>query len=383
MKNKNLLVISEQCYEKVNRIFYETLKNEFKNIKVIIPYDSKLPAPKGLNDIYEPRPIKNYHPRRSFIKKLSNIGSETVDIYIIESDFHTLNCMYLILQKMILNPKLVIAILTFENIEKDYKKLGFDSLKKIKILRGIALISMNLMEKILGKFINYIITVSEDSKIINEKKFQKSKTIITPLGIDSELFTRHKNTPRDKICIGYMGRIIPQKNAHLVLDAFEILSREYSDIELIFQDPQRYENDYAVCLSKRIKKLLTSRYNIRLVNPLHDQMPHHLSNIDILLVPSSETSEFKEQYGRIIVEGKLCGALVLTSRSGAFPEVNGFADQMFNLNVNDIVELTRKFIEIYKSDRAYFEKRVEASVAHAHSMQSIEKQKSIYLELFQ
>ena len=53
------------------------------------------------------------------------------------------------------------------------------------------------------------------------------------------------------------------------------------------------------------------------------------------------------------------------------------------LNVNDIVELTRKFIEIYKSDRAYFEKRVEASVAHAHSMQSIEKQKSIYLELFQ
>ena len=63
---------------------------------------------------------------------------------------------------------------------------------------------------------------------------------------------------------------------------------------------------------------------VTIVDPTHEEMPEILKKVDLLLVPSIQNSVFKEQYGRIIVEGKLCKCIVLAGDSGALAEVLGF-----------------------------------------------------------
>ena len=68
--------------------------------------------------------------------------------------------------------------------------------------------------------------------------------------------------------------------------------------------------------------------SVTIVDPTHEEMPEILKKVDLLLVPSIQNSVFKEQYGRIIVEGKLCKCIVLAGDSGALAEVLGFPEMI-------------------------------------------------------
>jgi glycosyltransferase involved in cell wall biosynthesis len=59
------------------------------------------------------------------------------------------------------------------------------------------------------------------------------------------------------------------------------------------------------------------------------EMPGWYHSIDALVLPSRTRPNWKEQFGRVLVEAMACGVPVIGSDSGAIPEVVGPAGLIF------------------------------------------------------
>jgi glycosyltransferase involved in cell wall biosynthesis len=68
------------------------------------------------------------------------------------------------------------------------------------------------------------------------------------------------------------------------------------------------------------------------------QMPAYYHQLDALVVPSRTRPNWKEQFGRVIVEAMACGVPVIGSDSGEIPNVIGDAGLIFP---EDRVEVLR------------------------------------------
>jgi glycosyltransferase involved in cell wall biosynthesis len=50
-------------------------------------------------------------------------------------------------------------------------------------------------------------------------------------------------------------------------------------------------------------------------------LPHYLSGLDALVLPSLTRPNWKEQFGRVLIEAMACDVVTVGARSGAIPEV--------------------------------------------------------------
>jgi glycosyltransferase involved in cell wall biosynthesis len=60
-----------------------------------------------------------------------------------------------------------------------------------------------------------------------------------------------------------------------------------------------------------------------------DQVPPFLNTLDVVVMPSIEIESWKEQFGRVLVEGMACGVNVVGSDSGEIAHVIGDAGLVF------------------------------------------------------
>jgi glycosyltransferase involved in cell wall biosynthesis len=74
------------------------------------------------------------------------------------------------------------------------------------------------------------------------------------------------------------------------------------------------------------------------------QMPAFYHQIDALAVPSRTLPNWKEQFGRVLVEAMACGLPVVGSNSGEIPNVIGDAGLIFP--ENDASELRRHLLHL-------------------------------------
>ena len=59
------------------------------------------------------------------------------------------------------------------------------------------------------------------------------------------------------------------------------------------------------------------------------QMPYYYSGLDVLVLPSRTRTNWKEQFGRVLIEAMACQVVVVGARCGAIPEVIGDAGLTF------------------------------------------------------
>jgi glycosyltransferase involved in cell wall biosynthesis len=59
------------------------------------------------------------------------------------------------------------------------------------------------------------------------------------------------------------------------------------------------------------------------------QMPYYYSGLDVLVLPSRTRPNWKEQFGRVLIEAMACQSVVVGARCGAIPEVIGDAGLTF------------------------------------------------------
>ncbi len=114
--------------------------------------------------------------------------------------------------------------------------------------------------------------------------------------------------------IGYLGRFIAEKGLDVLAAAIDRLTTPWR-LLLIGAGPLE---------SSMLKWARKYGDRVRLCNKVaHDQVPAYLNAMDILCAPSLTTPRWREQFGRMLIEGFACGVPVVGSDSGEIPFVLG------------------------------------------------------------
>lgn len=122
--------------------------------------------------------------------------------------------------------------------------------------------------------------------------------------------------------IGFVGRFVPEKGILDLLKAVATLDKHIG-VVLIGAGPQEAE------IRRELDRLQIS--DRALILP--PQGPYSLATcyraINLLVLPSRSTPNWEEQYGRVLMEARLCGTPVAGSNSGAIPVVVGNSKLIF------------------------------------------------------
>jgi glycosyltransferase involved in cell wall biosynthesis len=127
----------------------------------------------------------------------------------------------------------------------------------------------------------------------------------------------------DPPVIGYVGRLLHQKGVDLLLRAVDSLGGKSVSLAIVGDGPARAELE-------ALATGLNMGDRVRFLPAVpHGGIAEILACMDILVLPSRTTPKWKEQFGRVLIEGMAAGCVVIGSSSGAIPEVLGDAGMVF------------------------------------------------------
>lgn len=179
-----------------------------------------------------------------------------------------------------------------------------------------------------------------------------------PLGVDtSQISAGSQRADDPELLLGLVGRLVPHKG---VLDSVELLHRVRAvrSARLVIAGSGQEEAPARALV-----------HQLRLqdaVDFLPWQSPADLAQLyrrlHVVLIPSTATRTWVEQFGRVIVEGQAAGALVAGYASGSIPEVAGPAAVL--APEHDVTALADGVLAAV-ADPADFERRRQAGLASA------------------
>ena len=161
------------------------------------------------------------------------------------------------------------------------------------------------------------------AQVLQQKGYTGPLRVIPQFGVDPRLFHPPDQPPRDRpLTIGYAGRLVEQKGLGTLATA---LARLKGDWRLLLCGTGPMEND------------LRARFSaLGLIDRVHfaghvpsEEMPDHLAMMDLLVLPSLTRPNWKEQFGRVLIEAMACEIPVIGSDSGEIPHVIGEGGLVF------------------------------------------------------
>jgi glycosyltransferase involved in cell wall biosynthesis len=194
-----------------------------------------------------------------------------------------------------------------------------------------------------------------------EKGYAGRVAVIPQFGTDPALFRPNEAKPARPFTIGYFGRLIEEKGVMLLLDSVAALEGDWS-LLLLGGGPLRQT------LEERAASLGISERVVFAPQVPSTHMPEMYHQIDVLALPSLTRPNWKEQFGRVLVEAMCSGVPVVGSDSGAIPSVIGEAGRI--VPECDTVALTRAFTRLRDDPAEYARlaslgrKRAEANFTH-------------------
>jgi glycosyltransferase involved in cell wall biosynthesis len=157
-------------------------------------------------------------------------------------------------------------------------------------------------------------------RVIRSKGFAGSMAVC-PLPLDPALYRKRPELEREEaisrksgeVVIGYVGRMVEQKGLRTLVEALTKLPRSGWKLIVIGAGP--FEQVFDDLVRERG---LTDRVS-RLGYVSHEVTPRFLAALDVLVLPSETQPNWKEQFGRVIMEALACGVPVIGSDSGEIP----------------------------------------------------------------
>lgn len=164
---------------------------------------------------------------------------------------------------------------------------------------------------------------SSAAEVLRAKGYPGPLSVIPQFGIDPQLFRPPESpaAPRP-FTLGYFGRLVPEKGLHSLLQALAQMGGD-SRLRLVGEGPLRAE---LVTLAQRLG--IDARVTFGKAQP-SSAMPAQYHCIDALVLPSLTRRNWKEQFGRVLVEAMASNVPVIGSDSGAIPGVIGDAGLLF------------------------------------------------------
>jgi glycosyltransferase involved in cell wall biosynthesis len=145
---------------------------------------------------------------------------------------------------------------------------------------------------------------------------------LVPLGVDTEAFKpdrdaraairRRLGWDESVPVVGFLGRFAEEKGPLLLARVLERLKTPWRAL-FVGEGP----------LQEQLEQWGRSRGDaVRVVTGVrHAEVPAWLNAMDVLACPSLTTPRWKEQFGRMLIEGFACGVPVVASDSGEIPNV--------------------------------------------------------------
>jgi glycosyltransferase involved in cell wall biosynthesis len=147
--------------------------------------------------------------------------------------------------------------------------------------------------------------------------------IIPQFGVDPDVFApAADHQAARQLVIGYVGRFVDEKGIDLLLKALSKLNDDWR-ADLIGSGPARAR---LIELTRRLN--LADR--VRWLNWIpSSEIRDFYRTLDVLVLPSRTKPNWKEQFGRVLVEAMACGVPVIGSTCGEIPNVVGDAGLSF------------------------------------------------------
>ncbi len=198
----------------------------------------------------------------------------------------------------------------------------------------------NLMERyVLANTDTLLVGNSESARVWEQKGYTGPIHLIPQFGVDPAIYYRHERPVRQgqlsvlrhrhtrrpsqpTLVIGYVGRLVEEKGIELLLTAVSGLVGPWT-MHILGSGPDRPRLEKAaqwLGLSGHVK------FDQKLPST---HLPHYFSGLDVLVLPSLTRSNWKEQFGRVLIEAMACDVIAVGARSGAIPEVIGEAGLTF------------------------------------------------------
>jgi glycosyltransferase involved in cell wall biosynthesis len=354
--SKRVLVLGHPLVVDVNReVWSELAKIENFSVDIVVPETwksnlirsleyEKSESDKYFENIY-PLPCRN-EGNGSFyffspLKLWNILRKKKYDKIILTQETWSFSLACLYIMKMFtrnLNTKIFLWVC--QNIKK----------QSLYFLRHFERIITRDVQRILG-------CCTETMDVVDWKEL-KSEKYYLPFSIHPDRF-KLVEKDKDVINIGYIGRISEEKGIQDILDAVGYFKG-------------REDIKFHVAGGGNLASKIEEHTDIKFHGILrHREANKFYEDMHIILLPSHTKEFWKEQFGRVIVEGAACGALVVGSDSGAIPEVMGMVGiEKYNFkeaNVEDFInkiEAAITDIKAGKDTKVYAEKAVD-TFSHA------------------
>jgi L-malate glycosyltransferase len=191
---------------------------------------------------------------------------------------------------------------------------------------------------------------SYSAEAVMREKGYSGRSVLMPSGIDPAIYYPRSNNLKpelgakdDEILIGYVGRVVEQKGLKTLLSALnEIRSLPW---RLVIVGTGEFDAEFDAIaqqlnLSDRIQKLGFVPFT---------ETPNYLSTFDLLVLPSETRANWKEQFGRVIIEAMACGTPVIGSDSGEIPHLINSTKGGVVFPEGDAISLSQRLSELIQN----------------------------------
>ncbi len=146
---------------------------------------------------------------------------------------------------------------------------------------------------------------------------------IIPLGVDIDQFRPNLEarasvryqlgwTEPKPLVIGFMGRFVKDKGLELLMRVLDHVSLPWRALFIGGGPMEKDLCDWGAQYGQRVKVL---------TGITHDEVPTYLNAMDVLCAPSQTMPNWREQFGRMLIEAFACGVPIIASDSGEIPYV--------------------------------------------------------------
>jgi glycosyltransferase involved in cell wall biosynthesis len=162
-------------------------------------------------------------------------------------------------------------------------------------------------------------------EVFRQKGYTGPSTVL-PLAIDPDTYRPHSDravvrrelsdgASDDTVLVGYVGRLVPEKGLATLMAAIRTLPHLPWRLAIIGAGPM------AEGLKKMSQEMgIFDRVKFVGFVP-HVEAPRLMSALDVLVLPSETQPNWREQFGRVLLEAMACGTPVVGTDSGEIPKL--------------------------------------------------------------
>jgi glycosyltransferase involved in cell wall biosynthesis len=165
----------------------------------------------------------------------------------------------------------------------------------------------------------------DSEQVWRTKGYRGPLRVIPQVGVEPDVFKPSETKEpesADPFRVGYAGRFVKEKGIDVLLHAVHDLDGEWQ-VDLVGSGP---DQSRLAALARRLQ--ITDRVRFLPWMPSARTVDYYRS-LDVLVLPSRSQSNWKEQFGRVLVDAMACGVPVIGSTCGEIPNVIGDAGLIF------------------------------------------------------